>query len=259
VPDALQRFYTEEYDESERLTRTRHGRLEAMRTQELLTAALPERPSRILDVGGGPGHHARWLAQRGHDVTLVDVVASHVRAASALGLDAVVGDARDLDHEDETFDAVLLLGPLYHLDGAGRAAALAEAHRVLHPGGLLAVAAISRWAALIDIAATAPWSDDVVARLADVVDTGTHDPTVGFTTSWCHTPGQLEDEVSHAGFVDVDIIGIEGPMGHLVDRLDVPDPLERAATVARITAREPHLLGASPHLLSLARRPDAGR
>jgi len=78
---------------------------------------------------------------------------------------------------------VLLLGPLYHLDDAGRASALEEAHRVLRPGGLLAAAAISRWAALIDIAATGSWDDDTVTRLTSIVDTGVHDTTVGFTTS----------------------------------------------------------------------------
>lgn len=254
VDDALHRFYTQEYDESGRLLRTGHGRLEAARTRELLTAALPQPPARILDVGGGPGLHAQWMADAGHQVSLVDIVQAHVRAARELGLDAKVGDARRLDQPDATVDAVLLLGPLYHLDDVGRAAALAEAHRVLRPGGLLAAAAISRWAALIDIAATGPWDDDVARRLTSIVDTGVHDPAVGFTTSWCHTPNQFEAEVSMAGFVDVEVIGIEGPLGHVVDHVDVPDTLERALTVARITEREPALLGASPHLLALARR-----
>lgn len=254
MADAIQRFYTQEYDESERLTRTLHGRLESARTRELLAAALPQRPLAVLDVGGGPGHHAQWLADQGHRVTVIDIIESHVQAARSLGIDAEVGDARRLDQGDETVDAVLLLGPLYHLDEPGRATALAEAHRVLRPGGLLAAAAISRWAALIDIAATSHWDAHVAARLAAIVDTGVHDPTVGFTTSWCHTPGQMESEVSNAGFTDVEIIGIEGPMGHMVDHLDVPDTLDRAMAVARMTDRVPDLMGASPHLLSLARR-----
>jgi SAM-dependent methyltransferase len=255
VDDALQHFYTQEYDESVRLVRTPHGRLEAARTRELLAAALPQPPARILDVGGGPGHHAQWMADQGYDVTLLDVVESHVLAARASGLDAAVGDARRLEEPDGTVNAVLLLGPLYHLDDAGRAAALEEAHRVLRPGGLLAAAAISRWAALIDIAATGPWDDDTVTRLASIVDTGVHDTAVGFTTSWTHTPDQLDAEVAAAGFVDVDVIGIEGPLGHVLDHLEMPDALERAITVARITEREAALAGASPHLLALARRP----
>lgn len=144
MDDALQRFYAQEYDESGRLLRTEHGRLEAARTRELLTAALPPPPARILDVGGGPGLHAQWIADRGHHVSLVDIVETHVQAARESGLDATIGDARRLDQPDTSVDAVLLLGPLYHLDDVGRAAALTEAHRVLRPGGLLAAAAISR-------------------------------------------------------------------------------------------------------------------
>jgi SAM-dependent methyltransferase len=254
VDDALQKFYTKEYDESVRLVRTQHGRLEAARTRELLAAALPQPPARILDVGGGPGRHAQWMAEQGFRVTLLDVVETHVLAARGSGIEARVGDARRLEEPDGTVDAVLLLGPLYHLDDAGRAVALEEAHRVLRPGGLLAAAAISRWAALIDIAATGPWDDDTVRRLTSIVDTGVHDPAVGFTTSWTHTPGQLDAEVTAAGFVDVVVIGIEGPLGHVVDHLEMPDTLERAITVARITEREAALAGASPHLLALARR-----
>lgn len=256
MADAIQRFYTQAYDESQRLVRTPHGRLESARTRELLAAALPQRPLAVLDVGGGPGHHAQWLADQGHQVTVIDVIESHVLAARSLGIAAEVGDARRLDHGDGTVDVVLLLGPLYHLDEAGRAAALGEARRVLRPEGLLAAAVISRWAALIDIAATSDWDDDVAARLGAIVDTGVHDPTVGFTTSWCHTPDQLRSEVTTAGFTEVEVVGIEGPMGHVVDHLDLPDKLDRAMAVARMTERVPDLMGTSPHLLALARRSD---
>jgi SAM-dependent methyltransferase len=96
------------------------------------------------------------MADQGHHVTVLDVVETHVLEARASGIDATVGDARRLEVSDGTVDAVLLLGPLYHLDDGGWAAALREAHRVLRPGGLLAAAAISRWRALIDIAASGP-------------------------------------------------------------------------------------------------------
>ena len=72
-------------------------------------------------------------------------------SGSAGRVTAEVGDARDLPLADASFDAALVLGPLYHLtDRADRLRALAEVRRVVRPGGLIFVAAISRFASLFD-------------------------------------------------------------------------------------------------------------
>jgi SAM-dependent methyltransferase len=64
---------------------------------------------------------------------------------------AEVGDARALRLADASADAVLLLGPLYHLpERAGRLKALAEARRVRRPGAMVLAAAISRLASTLD-------------------------------------------------------------------------------------------------------------
>jgi SAM-dependent methyltransferase len=90
--------------------------LELIRTRELLLRQLPSPPAVVLDVGGGTGVHATWLAGRGYSVHLVDLVSEHVRAAAEDGLvTAEVGDARRLTQADASVDAVLLLGPRYHL------------------------------------------------------------------------------------------------------------------------------------------------
>ena len=123
------------------------GRLEFLRTRELLARFLPAPPVTVLDVGGAAGAYALPLAAEGYEVHLVDPVALHVEqalAASAAQPDAplasaVVGDARALPFDDESADVVLLLGPLYHLtEAADRTRALREARRALRPGGLLA-------------------------------------------------------------------------------------------------------------------------
>src|SRR5438132_12526175 len=58
------------------------GQLERVRTEELLTRYLPAPPARVLDVGGGPGAYARWLATKGYVVNLVDIVPLHVEQAN---------------------------------------------------------------------------------------------------------------------------------------------------------------------------------
>lgn len=171
------------HDEGQRLFRFRHNRLELLRTRELLQRQLPSPPAVVLDVGGGTGGHAAWLAGRVYRVHLVDLVPEHVRAAAEYGLvTAEVGDARRLTQTDASVDAVLLLGPLYHLVGrAERIVALAEARRVLRSGGVLLAAAIGRFMAVLDWAQSGGLTADVAAKLAPVLSTGLHDPALGFT------------------------------------------------------------------------------
>jgi ubiquinone/menaquinone biosynthesis C-methylase UbiE len=141
--------------EQERLLRGGAGRLEYLRTRELLARYLPLAPATVLDVGGGAGVYALPLAREGYSVHLIDAVPLHVeqaREASNLQRDSPLagaqeGDARRLAWDDESVDAVLLLGPLYHLTSRDdRLRALREAFRVVRPGGVVAAAAISRFA-----------------------------------------------------------------------------------------------------------------
>jgi 2-polyprenyl-3-methyl-5-hydroxy-6-metoxy-1,4-benzoquinol methylase len=83
------------------------GRLEFVRTQELLARVLPPAPAAVLDVGGAAGVHAAPLAARGYQVHLIDPVPLHVEQARAVpGLASVsLGDARALDWSDATVEA----------------------------------------------------------------------------------------------------------------------------------------------------------
>jgi len=111
------------------------GRLELVRTQEVLRRRLPPPPARVLDVRGATGVHASWLAGDGYHVHVVDPTPRHVEMVrsdlGSRGVTAHLGEARNLTLADRSFDVVLLLGPLYHLtDGAERRQALREAIRV---------------------------------------------------------------------------------------------------------------------------------
>jgi len=147
----------QQVSESERLL-DGIGELERLRTQAILARHLPPPPAVIFDVGGAAGVYAFPLAGQGYEVHLIDPVALHLEqararaAGSGIELASIAqGDARRLDVPDGSADAVLLLGPLYHLvEHADRLRALREARRILKPGGVLLAAAVSRFASLID-------------------------------------------------------------------------------------------------------------
>lgn len=214
----------------------------------------------MLDVGGGAGVYAAWLAELGYRVHLIDPLELHVeQALEAGGFDASVGDARGLAQADSSQNVVLMLGPLYHLtEEADRLLALGEALRVLRPGGLLAAAAICRFASVFDGLRhrflADPAFEGVVERdLAEGQHRNPKDEEGWFTTAYFHHPDGLADEVSRAGFELERVFGVEGP-GWLFESLwaDDRDVLVR---VARLVEDEPLLVGASAHLLAIARKP----
>jgi ubiquinone/menaquinone biosynthesis C-methylase UbiE len=247
------------------------GALEFARTRALLEQYLPPVPAVIADVGGGPGRYAVWLAERGYRVDLVDPVALHVaqarmaassRPGAALA-SAEVGDARALRLPDANADAVLLLGPLYHLaERAERLQALAEARRVCRQGGVIIAAAISRFASTLDGLRGGYLADPTFAAIAagDRRDGRHRNPTgdpAYFTTAYFHRPEELAAECAAAGLVHEATLAVEGPGWFLPD-LDarLADERRRAVLLAALAAleAEPTLLGVSAHLLAVARR-----
>jgi SAM-dependent methyltransferase len=262
MEDAELRAHYERGEEHDRLT-TARGMLEFTRTTEVILRFLPPAPGLVADIGGGPGRYALWLAGLGYRVEHRDLMPLHVRqlaedADGVAGLRTAVGDARDLDLADASVDAVLLLGPLYHLRRrADRVRALVEARRVVRPGGPVFAAAISRWAPRIDgillqrLDRTYPQMRSLVGG---VERTGQLPPLgPGSFSGFCHRPRQLAAELRDAGLAVADLVSIEGPadlMADLAERME--DPAERSVVLetSRALERVPELLGLGPHLLA---------
>jgi ubiquinone/menaquinone biosynthesis C-methylase UbiE len=263
LAENIARFYGELYDEDARLTSSADGRLELMRTQELLRRFLPAAPARVLDVGGGTGVHARWLVQDGYHVDLVDPVPRHVQQAARV-CDATLGDARKLAAADASYDVVQLLGPLYHLpDPQDRKQALAEAVRVLRPGGLLAAAAINRYASVFEHTAYAQLHRErLTGSIASILATAVHDGRRGFTIAYFHRADELVGELEDAGLTDVRVFAVEGPAWSLLKAVEQQtgqppgeDLFAAALTAARLAEPYPELLAAASHLLAVGRAP----
>ena len=232
---------------------------------------LPPPPAVIADIGGGPGRYALWLASLGYQVEHRDLMPLHVSQlqADAVGLPEIrtaIGDARALDLPAASADAVLLLGPLYHLAGrVDRTAAIREAARIVRPGGPLFAAAISRWATRIDgiIGNQIYLKDPAALDLIDEVErTGILPPLhEGAFSAYLHRPADLRAELTEAGLDVTELVSVEGPAIILPD-LDarMADPIDRAAILdgARALESVPELIGFGPHLLATAILPATG-
>ncbi|MFC5467020.1 class I SAM-dependent methyltransferase [Lederbergia graminis] len=113
---------------------------------------------KVLDLGGGPGRYSLYLAELGCDVTLADLSERNVEfalnKASELGLDlkGFQVDARDLSIiEDNSFDYILCMGPMYHLKSEeDRAKTIIECLKKLKPNGIIFVAFISSYSFVWD-------------------------------------------------------------------------------------------------------------
>jgi SAM-dependent methyltransferase len=270
LPDAAAAHYASGY-EAERLMGG-SSRIELARTQEIVLRYAPPPPAVVYDIGGGPGVYARWLAGLGYTVHLVDALPLHVAQArrdseqrpGAQLASASVGDARQLPFTDASGDLALLLGPLYHLtERADRLAALREVRRVLRPGGLLFAAAISRFVSTLDGLRQGFLDDPAFVAIAarDVREGQHRNPTNHpgyFTTAYLHHPDELRAEVEDAGLIHAATLAVEGPAWlaqWVLDAWDDPARRERVLAALRMIEAEPSLLGASAHLLTIARTP----
>ena len=264
-------YYGTEFDEGDRLVgRSGQGLLEFERTQSILCDRLVA-GSRVIDIGGGPGAHSSALADRGHEVLLIDPVPRHVQAAQAYGtFSATLGDARSLPVDDHRFDAALLFGPLYHLvDRRERLHAWSEAIRAVRPGGWIFAAAVSRFSAMAWVTVIEPsiaFADS--GRATDrsplpekwrrMIEEGAGELGArGFPGGHFHLADDLEQEALEAGLAGVRVIGVEGPAAQAIEisRSHDPDLVTAARTLAEAFESQPGLRDLSPHLLAMGRTP----
>jgi len=270
---SIEQYYAE-FAEQERLN-SGMGQLEFERTKSILRRFLPAPPAVIVDVGGATGPYSFWLAELGYETHLVDYSKRLVELcrsrmqANPRGprpCSAEVGDARSLVEPDASCDAVLMLGPLYHLVERGdRVQAIREARRILRPGGYLFAATISRFASLIASLCEGLLHDPTFISIVEAdLETGQHrNPTDNisfFTDAFFHRNGEIRAELAEGGFSVVAQLPIEG-LGCVAKDMDsvwtdaqsrdaLLRMLERSATIEEIS-------GLSYHVITVGQKPAA--
>jgi ubiquinone/menaquinone biosynthesis C-methylase UbiE len=258
-------FYAHEI-EADRLE-TEAFKLEGIRTKEIIERYLQKNNLNILDIGGGAGYYSFWLQEKGHNITLVDLSQKNIDLArkhaesSGIILNKIEeGDAVNLSFSNDQFDVVLLLGPLYHLtDRAERIMALAEAGRVLKPGGILLSAVISRYASLFDgFQRDLVLDDQFYKILRNDLNTGIHqnktDNLEYFTTAYLHTPKEIIAEIAESGLQFEKLIAIES-FGWIVrnfkEKQNDPAYMEKLLGTIRIVEENEDLIAMSPHIMAV--------
>lgn len=115
--------YYAQYDEDARFLRKSHE-TEYLTTMHYIQKYLFS-GARILEIGAGTGRYSCALAKQGYSVDAVELLPKHIeilkrKSKNNSNLHIYKGDAVDLDFIDsDTYDIVLLLGPMYHLFSEG--------------------------------------------------------------------------------------------------------------------------------------------
>lgn len=137
------------FNEDKRLNHSKAARVEFLTTVRYIEKYLKD-GDRILDIGAGAGEYSFYFARKGYEVSALELADPNIAAFKKKlmpddKIDLVQGNALDLSrYEDNSFDIVLLFGPLYHLkNDEDKQKCISEAKRVCKGGGKIFFAFIS--------------------------------------------------------------------------------------------------------------------
>ena len=222
--------------------------------------------NKVLDIGGGPGRYSLYLAEKGCDVTLLELSDANVAFANeqagkkGLQIKTVCGDACIADTlVSGQFDHILLMGPLYHLpDENDRIKAVNAALRFLKTNGTLFSAFISSYAAMWDFLARVPQNilDNKMDRFYSLVTDDKDFSGIGFTSNHFIAPKNVGVFMEQFPLEKLHIVGCESILSLREQELtqEHSDVLQKWIDFAESLCEREEFLSMSHHLLHIGRK-----
>lgn len=238
------------YDESSRLVGAKSKQVEFLTTVRYIERYLKP-GDRILDVGAGAGAYSLHFARKGYEVSAIELADANIAAfreklTDSDKVDLVQGNAMDLGrYGDDSFDVVLVFGPLYHLhNDEDKLLCISEAKRVCKPGGKLFFAFISNDIVVLAMQKTHP--DYLLAGDYDKETFKLDDFPFVF-----HTLERCRELLTRGGIETLHEVASDGVSELMAEMIDTMDE-ETFAQYMRYhyyICEKPECIGMSNHLL----------
>ena len=250
--------YYNKFNEDKRLTH-RHGIVEYETTMKYIKEYLNKMNNpKIIDIGAGTGKYSVALANEGYDVTAGELVKHNLMTLKAKNspVKAYLGNAINLaKFKDNSFDMVLLFGPLYHLiSKENKLKALMEAKRIVKEDGLILVSYYMNEYAII----THGFKDN---NILDAIKNKEVDDTFHVTPKQTdlYSMVRLEDidELNKlSNLKRIKILAQDGPSDYIrpiINKMD-DETFKTYMNYHFSTCERKELLGASSHVLDILKK-----
>lgn len=243
------------YNESTRLS-SKGSRVEYYTTIKEIEEYLKD-GMKILDLGAGTGEYSIYFAEKGYDVTSLELVEKHVdeiksKVSDNMNIEVFQGNALDLSRfEDNSFDIVLCFGPLYHLEKIeDKIKVIEEIKRISKDDGILFFAFISN--DMVIVTETFLYTEDYL--LSNNYDHDTF--KVADIPFVFHTIDSARELLKNEDIKIISEVAVDGFSELLKEKINAMSDEEYNAYLNYhyYISKKPEFLGVSNHLLLVGKK-----
>ena len=254
--------YTLKAGEDNRATSSRSAGLEFHFTKKILEPYISKN-TRILEIGCATGYYGFHFSNKCKEYLGIDLFPQHIeifkrkiKESGITNLFCQVGDATNLTGiEDNSFDVVLCLGPMYHLPAELRELVFAECKRVCKPGGLIAFAYINKIGAYFAACLHDDMRNIYPNQKANtmVLKQGVSDEEN--SPFFFSTPEEMEATASRHGLVKIRSAGVDFfNLTAFADKMD-DEKFELYMELLDVATKHESCTGMSEHALLICKNP----